>query len=91
MRNRIFSLELLYLIIENAGPVLRNHERFVTQGIKKYLSMSLLANGVSPVQQVFKFSLDIFYALILNFKDHLKVSLSLSLSLSGSLARSLAV
>ena len=73
MRNRIFSLELLYLIIENAGPVLRSHDRFVNQAIKKYLCMSLLSNGVSPVQQVFKLSLDIFYALILNFKDHLKV------------------
>ena len=75
MRNKVFSLELLLSIVENAGPILRTHSEFIEGAIKKKLCMSLLTNGVSPVPGVFRLSLDIFLALLNNFKEYLKTEL----------------
>jgi brefeldin A-inhibited guanine nucleotide-exchange protein len=69
MRSKIFALELLLSILEQAGPVLRNHERFINNGIKRYLCVGVLSiNGVSAVPRVFRLSLSIFSALISHFK-----------------------
>ena len=74
MRKKVLSLELLQSIIENAGPVLRTHERFINHAVKKFLCISLLVNGVSPVPLVFSLSLNVFSSLIANFQDYLKVN-----------------
>ncbi|KRX71962.1 Brefeldin A-inhibited guanine nucleotide-exchange protein 1 [Trichinella sp. T6] len=72
MRSKIISLHLLLTILQNAGPVFRQSEVFIL-AIKQYLCVALSKNGVSSVLEVFEVSLDIFLALLENFKAHLKV------------------
>lgn len=71
LRSKILSLHLLLSILQNAGPVFRNNEMFIT-AIKQYLCVALSKNGVSSVPEVFELSLAIFLALLSNFKVHLK-------------------
>ncbi|KAL4720379.1 hypothetical protein ACJJTC_001078 [Scirpophaga incertulas] len=71
LRSKILSLHLLLSILQNAGPVFRNNEMFIT-AIKQYLCVALSKNGVSSVPEVFELSLSIFLALLQNFKVHLK-------------------
>ncbi|KAI5644122.1 sec7 domain-containing protein [Phthorimaea operculella] len=71
LRSKILSLHLLLSILQNAGPVFRNNEMFIT-AIKQYLCVALSKNGVSSVPEVFELSLAIFLALLQNFKVHLK-------------------
>lgn len=66
------SLQLLLSVLQNAGPVFRSHEMFVT-AIKQYLCVALSKNGVSSVPDVFELSLAIFLTLLSNFKMHLKM------------------
>eukprot|EP00211_Chloroparvula_japonica_P000492 CAMPEP_0119126116 /NCGR_PEP_ID=MMETSP1310-20130426/5159_1 /TAXON_ID=464262 /ORGANISM="Genus nov. species nov., Strain RCC2339" /LENGTH=1764 /DNA_ID=CAMNT_0007116253 /DNA_START=14 /DNA_END=5308 /DNA_ORIENTATION=- len=73
MRSKILALELLLSILENSGPIMRSHQRFITNAIKRHLCVSVLStNGVSAVPKVFRLSLSIFRTLIAYFKNHLK-------------------
>ncbi|KAI4470125.1 guanyl-nucleotide exchange factor [Holotrichia oblita] len=71
LRSKILSLHLLLSILQNAGPVFRSNEMFIT-AIKQYLCVALSKNGVSSIPEVFELSLAIFLALLSNFKMHLK-------------------
>ena len=72
MKRKLLALELLQCIVDNAGSNLKKNERFINNAIKKYLSISLLLNGVSAHLQIFKVSLNIFKGLIKNFQEYLK-------------------
>ncbi|KAL1518342.1 hypothetical protein ABEB36_001979 [Hypothenemus hampei] len=74
LRSKILSLQLLLSILQNAGPVFRSNEMFIT-AIKQYLCVALSKNGVSAVSTVFELSLAIFLALLSNFKMHLKMQI----------------
>lgn len=74
LRSKILSLHLLLSILQNAGPVFRGNEMFIT-AIKQYLCVALSKNGVSSVPEVFELSLAIFLALLSNFKMHLKMQI----------------
>ncbi|XP_077296772.1 ADP ribosylation factor guanine nucleotide exchange factor Sec71 [Arctopsyche grandis] len=74
LRSKILSLHLLLSILQNAGPVFRGNEMFVT-AIKQYLCVALSKNGVSSIPEVFELSLAIFLALLSNFKMHLKMQI----------------
>ncbi|PNF27849.1 hypothetical protein B7P43_G09188, partial [Cryptotermes secundus] len=74
LRSKILSLHLLLSILQNAGPVFRANEMFVT-AIKQYLCVALSKNGVSSVPEVFELSLAIFLALLSKFKMHLKMQI----------------
>lgn len=74
LRSKILSLHLLLSILQNAGPVFRSNEMFIT-AIKQYLCVALSKNGVSSVPEVFELSLSIFVALLSNFKMHLKMQI----------------
>ncbi|XP_022248093.1 brefeldin A-inhibited guanine nucleotide-exchange protein 1-like isoform X1 [Limulus polyphemus] len=74
LRSKILSLQLLLSILQNAGPVFRSNEMFIT-AIKQYLCVALSKNGVSSVAEVFELSLAIFLALLQNFKTHLKMQI----------------
>ncbi|KAJ8919644.1 hypothetical protein NQ315_006170 [Exocentrus adspersus] len=74
LRSKILSLQLLLSILQNAGPVFRSNEIFIT-AIKQYLCVALSKNGVSSVPKVFELSLAIFLALLSNFKLHLKMQI----------------
>nr|CAD7605709.1 unnamed protein product [Timema genevievae] len=74
LRSKILSLHLLLSILQNAGPIFRANEMFVT-AIKQYLCVALSKNGVSSVPEVFELSLAIFLALLSKFKMHLKMQI----------------
>ncbi|KAK7803306.1 hypothetical protein U0070_009066 [Myodes glareolus] len=74
LRSKVVSLQLLLSVLQNAGPVFRSHEMFVT-AIKQYLCVALSKNGVSSVPDVFELSLAIFLTLLSNFKMHLKMQI----------------
>ncbi|EGV97658.1 Brefeldin A-inhibited guanine nucleotide-exchange protein 2 [Cricetulus griseus] len=83
LRSKVVSLQLLLSVLQNAGPVFRSHEMFVT-AIKQYLCVALSKNGVSSVPDVFELSLAIFLTLLSNFKMHLKMQIEeLSLRKKG--------
>ena len=71
MQSKVLALELLLEMLNQCGPSLRNSAQFVAC-IRQNLCMSLLKNGVSSVQRVFKASLQVFSTLMLHFKTHLK-------------------
>jgi len=71
LRSKLLSLQLLFSIIQTSGPNFRSGEKFIW-AIRQYLCLSLLKNGVSPIASVLQLSLDIFIALLVFFKDHLK-------------------
>ncbi|CAH1100996.1 unnamed protein product [Psylliodes chrysocephalus] len=74
LRSKILSLQLLLSILQNAGPVFRSNDMFIT-AIKQYLCVALSKNGVSSIPKVFELSLAIFLALLSNFKMHLKMQI----------------
>ncbi|CAH0546224.1 unnamed protein product [Brassicogethes aeneus] len=74
LRSKILSLQLLLSILQNAGPVFRSNEMFIT-AIKQYLCVALSKNGVSSIPKIFELSLAIFLALLSNFKLHLKMQI----------------
>jgi len=82
LRSKILSLHLLLSILQNAGPVFRANEMFVT-AIKQYLCVALSKNGVSSVPEVFELSLAIFLALLSKFKMHLKMQIEVLRCLEG--------
>lgn len=74
LRSKVLSLELLHLILQNAGPVFRTHDMFIS-AVKQYLCVALSKNGASSVPEVFELSLAIFVTLLSNFKQHLKMQI----------------
>ena len=67
MRQKLLSLELLYSMLKNSGPIFRRSKRFVT-AVKQHLCTELLKHGLSLVVPVFQISLNIFQMLVVHFK-----------------------
>ncbi|KAK8946232.1 Brefeldin A-inhibited guanine nucleotide-exchange protein 2 [Platanthera guangdongensis] len=74
MKGKIVALELLKILLENAGAVFRTSERFLG-AIKQYLCLSLLKNSSSPLMIVFQLSCSIFMSLIWRFRPGLKAEI----------------
>ena len=70
-RSKILSLQLILSVVQNAGPVFRSNEMFIS-AVKQYLCVALSKNGVSNVCEVVELSLAIFLSLLMKFKTHLK-------------------
>ncbi|KAA8520531.1 hypothetical protein F0562_014787 [Nyssa sinensis] len=74
MRGKILALELLKILLENAGAIFRTSERFLG-AIKQYLCLSLLKNSASPLMVVFQLSCSIFISLVSRFRAGLKAEI----------------
>ncbi|KAJ0113240.1 hypothetical protein Patl1_00282 [Pistacia atlantica] len=74
MRGKIVALELLKILLENAGAVFRTSERFLG-AIKQYLCLSLLKNTASTLMIVFQLSCSIFISLVSRFRAGLKAEI----------------
>ncbi|KAL2337445.1 hypothetical protein Fmac_011891 [Flemingia macrophylla] len=74
MKGKIVALELLKILLENAGAVFRTSERFLG-AIKQYLCLSLLKNSASTLLIVFQLSCSIFISLVSRFKAGLKAEI----------------
>ncbi|KAL4586003.1 hypothetical protein LXL04_010633 [Taraxacum kok-saghyz] len=74
MRGKIIALELLKILLENAGTVFRTSEQFLG-AIKQYLCLSLLKNSSSTLVIVFQLSCSIFISLLSRFRAGLKAEI----------------
>ncbi|KAG5008376.1 hypothetical protein AAZX31_09G246400 [Glycine max] len=74
MKGKIVALELLKILLENAGAVFRTSERFLG-AIKQYLCLSLLKNSASTLLVVFQLSCSIFISLVSRFRAGLKAEI----------------
>ena len=74
LQNKILSLELILHILSHCGAAFRSGEKFI-HASKSYLCVSILENCTSQVNLVTSLSLQVFVALMDNFKDHLKSEL----------------
>lgn len=70
---------MLLNLLQNCGATFKTGEKFIS-AIRSYLCVSLLSNCTSHVAQVTGLSLQIFVALIQNFKIHLKGELEVFVS-----------
>ena len=74
LQNKILSLELILHILVYCGPAFRAGEKIIHVS-KSYLCVSILGNCTSQVPLVTSLSLQVFVALMENFRDHLKSEL----------------
>ncbi|KAJ6879216.1 hypothetical protein NC652_032708 [Populus alba x Populus x berolinensis] len=74
MRGKIVALELLKILLENAGAVFRTSDRFLG-AIKQYLCLSLLKNSASSLMIIFQLSCSIFISLVSRFRAGLKAEI----------------
>ncbi|KAK2984466.1 hypothetical protein RJ640_026953 [Escallonia rubra] len=80
LRGKTLSLELLKVIMDNAGPVWRTNERQVLQflnAIKQYLCLSLLKNSALSVMTIFQLLCSIFKNLLSKFRSGLKAEVGI--------------
>ncbi|CAL9146769.1 unnamed protein product [Musa hybrid cultivar] len=75
MKGKIVALELLKILLENAGAVFRTSESRFLGAIKQYLCLSLLKNSASAHLIVFQLSCSIFMSLISRFRPGLKAEI----------------
>ncbi|CAN1848932.1 Brefeldin A-inhibited guanine nucleotide-exchange protein 2 [Linum perenne] len=85
MRGKIVALELLKILLENAGAVFRTSDRYFylymlmqnrfLGAIKQYLCLSLLKNSASSLMIVFQLSCSIFVSLVSRFRAGLKAEI----------------
>ncbi|KAL6561982.1 Protein big1 [Orobanche gracilis] len=71
LRGKTLSLELLNVIMGNAGPIWRTNKRFLNV-VKQFLCLSLLKNSALSVMAVFQLLSSIFWNLISKFRSGLK-------------------
>ena len=71
LRSKVFSLQLILSVVQNAGPVFRSDEMFIS-AVKQYLCVALSKNGVSNICEVFELLLAMFLSFLMKFKAHLK-------------------
>eukprot|EP01018_Ginkgo_biloba_P032255 Gb_26513 [translate_table: standard] len=71
MRGKVLSLELLNILLQNAGAVFQRSPRFLG-AIKQYLCLSLVKNSALPLTNIFQLSCSIFMSLVSRFRAGLK-------------------
>ncbi|XP_028064187.1 brefeldin A-inhibited guanine nucleotide-exchange protein 1 isoform X1 [Camellia sinensis] len=76
LRGKILSLELLKVIMDNAGPIWRTNERFLNV-IRQYLCLSLLKNSALSVMTIFQLLCSIFKSLLSKFRSALKAEIGI--------------
>ncbi|CAH9056820.1 unnamed protein product [Cuscuta europaea] len=71
LRGKILSLELLKVVMDNAGPAWLSSERFLN-AIKQFLCLSLLKNSALSVMTIFQLLCSIFENLLSKYRSGLK-------------------
>lgn len=74
MKAKVVALELLKILLENAGAIFRTSDRFLG-AIKQYMCLSLLKNSASTLMIVFQLSCSIFMSLVSRFRAGLKAEI----------------
>lgn len=84
MRSKLLSLHLVLTVLNSHMPLFvdpgaiiysssSNEATSFVQAINQYLCLSLSRNAVSPVQQVFELSVEIFWRVLSGMRTKLKV------------------
>ncbi|CAD6336232.1 unnamed protein product [Miscanthus lutarioriparius] len=63
LRGKVLSLELVRMVIDNAGPFWKTNEKYL-EAVKQYLCLSLLKNSALSAMSVFQLLCSIFMSLI---------------------------
>ncbi|XP_062229284.1 brefeldin A-inhibited guanine nucleotide-exchange protein 1-like isoform X1 [Phragmites australis] len=71
LRGKVLSLELLRMVVDNAGPFWKTNEKYL-EAIKQYLCLSLLKNSALSAMSVFQLLCSIFMSLLSRFRSGLK-------------------
>ncbi|KAL6604512.1 hypothetical protein ACP70R_042939 [Stipagrostis hirtigluma subsp. patula] len=71
LRGKVLSLELLKMVVDNAGPFWRTNEKYLG-AIKQYLCLSLLKNSALSAMSIFQLLCSIFVGLLSRFRSGLK-------------------
>ncbi|CAO2044903.1 unnamed protein product [Urochloa humidicola] len=71
LRGKVLSLELLKMVVDNAGPFWRTNEKYLG-AIKQYLCLSLLKNSALSAVSIFQLLCSIFVGLLSRFRSGLK-------------------
>jgi brefeldin A-inhibited guanine nucleotide-exchange protein len=71
LRGKTLSLELLKILLANAGPVFATSRRFV-DATKTYLCDTVVTNAAPGVPAAYQLSLSIFLTLLDKFRASLK-------------------
>ncbi|KAL7672314.1 hypothetical protein ACOME3_007203 [Neoechinorhynchus agilis] len=74
VKSKILSLQLLVAIVQNPGPIFRQSSLLLFI-VRNQLCVSLSANGVSSLPDVYELSLAIFVSLLAHFKHYLKLQI----------------
>ena len=75
LRGKTLSLELLKILLANAGPVFATSRRFV-DATKTYLCDAVVTNAAPGVPAAYQLSLSIFLTLLDKFRASLKAEVS---------------
>jgi brefeldin A-inhibited guanine nucleotide-exchange protein len=75
-RSKLLSLELLKILLANAGPVFRSSPKFA-RTIRQFLCRSLLKNCSSGALDLFNLSCSIYIRLLERFRPHLKAEIGI--------------
>ena len=75
-RSKVLSLELLKILLANAGPVFRSSPKFA-HTIRQFLCRSLLKNCSSGALDLFNLSCSIYIRLLERFRPHLKAEIGI--------------
>ncbi|KAM0852329.1 hypothetical protein ACQ4PT_051816 [Festuca glaucescens] len=76
LRGKVLSLELLKMVVDNAGPFWRTNEKYLG-AIKQYLCLSLLKNSALSAMSIFQLLCAIFVGLLSRFRSGLKEELGI--------------
>ncbi|KQJ93806.1 brefeldin A-inhibited guanine nucleotide-exchange protein 1 isoform X1 [Brachypodium distachyon] len=71
LRGKVLSLELLKMVVDNAGAFWRTDEKYLG-AIKQYLCLSLLKNSALSAMSIFQLLCSIFVGLLSRFRSGLK-------------------
>uniref|UniRef100_A0A0E0CH64 SEC7 domain-containing protein n=1 Tax=Oryza meridionalis TaxID=40149 RepID=A0A0E0CH64_9ORYZ len=71
LRGKVLSLELLKMVIDNAGAFWRTNEKYLG-AIKQYLCLSLLKNSALSAMSIYQLLCSIFLGLLSRFRSGLK-------------------
>ena len=71
VRGRTLSLELLKILLENAGPVFCTSKRFVA-AISEYLCDAVVTNTSPTIPTAYQLACSIFLTLLTKFRTSLK-------------------
>ncbi|KAL6874044.1 hypothetical protein ACP4OV_014126 [Aristida adscensionis] len=71
LRGKVLSLELLRMVVDNAGPFWKTNEKYL-EAVKQYLCLSLLKNSALSAMSIFQLLCSIFMSLLSRFRSGLK-------------------